>query len=343
MVQSSTMARSQLPRESHAFLVMRENQLAFQTVMRLKARHPRMTTAIVTLIGPSGSGKSHLARQLHREVLEEHSETAILRTSAAEFTGKFQRAARESQIREFQRAHREKIDLFIFEDLHELQTRPEAQQQLLAVLDDLLAAGGRVLFTSRLAPGEIKGLMRRLVNRCQGGILIDLKNPGDVARRKLIEHFATSLNFVLPEPTVAVLAKRGPAAPSELLNLLTRLRQQRTKGPITPDDLASVLAAGGAPASIHEITKRVSRHYGARLTDLRSPNRQASLVTARHVAMYLSRELTREHFAVIGEYFGGRNHASVMYACQRIAELKDTDLVLRSDLEKLTNELRTSG
>lgn len=336
MVHIGTMARSTLPREPHAFLVVRENQLAYQTVMRLKARHPRMTTPIVTLIGPAGSGKSHLARQLHREVLDEHSATSILRTSAAEFTGKFQRAARESQIREFQKAHREKIDLLIFDDLHELQTRPEVQQQLVAMLDDLLAAGGRVLFTARQSPGEVKGLNRRLVNRCQGGILVDLQVPGDSSRRKLIEHFAGSLSFVLPEPTVAVLAKRGPSTPGELLEIVGRLRQVRTKGPISPDDLASFLATTTSALTLNEIAKRVARHYGLKLTDLRSASRLSSLVTARHVAMYLAREIGQSHFATIGDYFGGRNHASVMYACQRVEKLKDSDPALSSDLDQLT-------
>ena len=340
MVQSSTMTRSSLPRESHAFLVVRENQLAFQTVMRLKSRHPRMTSPVVTLIGPPGSGKSHLARQLHRDVVDEHSDTSILRTSAAEFTGKFQRAALESQIREFQRAHREKIDLLIFEDLQELQTRPEVQQQLLAMVDDLLGSGGRVLFTARRSPGEVKGLSRRLVNRCQGGILIDLQLPGEASRRKLIEHFASSLNFVLPGPTIAVLANRGPTIPADLLAFVGRLRQHRSKGPITPDDLAVFLVAASAPPTVHEIAKRVSRHFGVTLTDLKSSSRQASLVTARHVAMYLARDLAQTHFAAIGEYFGGRNHASVMYACQRVEEHKDSDPVLRMDLEKLLAEMR---
>lgn len=339
MVPISTMARSPLPREPHAFLVVREYQLAYQTVMRLKARQPRMTSPIITLIGPRGSGKSHLARQLHREVVEEHSATNILRTSAAEFTGKFQRAARESQIREFQKIHRGKIDLLIFDDLPELQTRPEVQQQLLAMLDDLLAAGSRVLFTSRQSPGEVKGLSRRLVNRCQGGILVDLPAPGDASRRKMIEHFSSSLNFVLPEPTVAVLAKRGPSSPGELLETVSRLRQVRTKGPISPDDLTSFLAATLPPLTLNEIAKRVARHYGVKLTDLRSASRQASLVTARHVAMFLAREIGQSHFATIGEYFGGRNHASVMYACQRVESLKDTDAALCSDLEQLTSEL----
>lgn len=341
MVQTGTMARSTLPREPHAFLVVRENQLAYQTVMRLKARHPRMTSSVVTLIGPAGSGKSHLARQLHREVLDEHSDTSILRTSAAEFTGKFQRAARESQIREFQKAHREKIDLLIFDDLHELQTRPEVQQQLVAMLDDLLAAGGRVMFTARQSPGEVKGLSRRLVNRCQGGILVDLQVPGDSSRRKLIEHFAGSLSFVLPEPTVAVLAKRGPSAPGELLEIVGRLRQVRTKGPISPDDLASFLATTTSTLTLtlNEIAKRVARHYGLKLTDLRSASRLSSLVTARHVAMYLAREIGQSHFATIGDYFGGRNHASVMYACQRVEKLKDSDPALSSDLDQLTTAM----
>jgi len=338
VVQPSAIARTQIPREAHPFLVFRENQLAFQTVMRLKSRHPRMTSPIVTLIGGRGTGKSHLARQLHREVIEEQTATQILRTSAAEFTGQFQKAARMSQIRDFQRAHRENVDLLIFDDLQELQTRPEVQQQLVAMLDDVLAAGGRVLFTSRRSPGEVRGLNRRLVNRCQGGLLIDLGVAGETSRRKLVEHLATSNQFILPEATAIEIARRGPQSPADLLALVLRLRQSRTTGPISPADLDKYLAAVQAPLSMNEIAKRVARHFGVKLTDLRSANRQASLVTARHVAMYLTRQLAKSQFSAIGEYFGGRNHASVMYACQRVTELRGSDAALGSDLDHLVSQ-----
>ena len=338
MVQPSAMARTQIPRETHPFLVFRENQLAFNTVMRLKSRLPRISSPIITLIGGRGTGKSHLARQLHREVLEEQTATQVLRTSAAEFTGQFQRAARMSQIRDFQRTHREKVDLLIFDDLQELQTRPEVQLQLVAMLDDILVGGGRVLFTSRRSAGEVRGLNRRLVNRCQGGLLIDLGLPGESSRRKLVEHFATSNQFILPEATVTEIARRGPSTPADLLALVLRLRQSRTTGPISPADLDKYLAAVQAPLSMNEIAKRVARHFGVKLTDLRSANRQASLVTARHVAMYLTRQLAKSQFSAIGEYFGGRNHASVMYACQRVTELRGSDAALGSDLDHLVSQ-----
>lgn len=338
VVQSGSTLRSPLPRESHPFLVVRENQLAYQTAMRLKARHPRMTSPIVTLIGPRGSGKSHLARQLCREVYEEHSATSVLRTSAAEFTGKFQRAARESQIRSFQKQHRENVDLLIFEDLQELQTRPEVQQQLLAMLEDIVSAGARVLLTSRTSPGEIKGFLRRLTNRCQGGILVELPNPGEASRRKLIEHFAGALNLVLPESTLKSLAQRGSTTPGDLMEAVRRLRSAPPKVLMSPDEL-DVIEPPRANFTVHEIARRVARHFGIRLLDLKSASRQSSLVTARHLAMYLSREMSHSHFAEIGEYFGGRNHASVMYACQRIEELKDSNLALRADLESLRSEI----
>lgn len=338
MVQPSASARTHLPRESHPYLVFRENQMAYQTVMRLKGRIPRLTSAIVTLIGGRGTGKSHLARQLHRDVLDEQTATTVLRTSAAEFTSLFQRASRLSRVREFQQTHRENIDLLIFEDLHELKTRPEVQQQLVAVLDDVLAAGGRILLTSRQTPGEIRGLNRRLVNRCQGGLLIDHGLPGETSRRKLIEHLATSLHLILAEETVSDLARRSPSRPADILTVLLRLRQSRSAGPIAPVDLDKHIEAVQAPLSMNEIAKRVARHFGVKLTDLRSSNRQATLVSARHVAMYLSRHLAKSHFSAIGEYFGGRNHASVMYACQRVNELRDANAPLGSEVEHLWSQ-----
>ncbi len=172
-----------------------------------------------------------------------------------------------------------------------------------------------MLFTARQSPGEVKGLSRRLVSRCQGGILVDLQVPGDSSRRKLIEHFAGSLSLFLPDPTVAVLAKRGPSTPGELLEIVGRLRQVRTKGPISPDDLASFLATTATSLSLNEIAKRVARHYGLK------PHRPAVGSRCRRwsqPAMWpcnLAREIGQSHFATIGDYFGGRK------SCQRDVRL----------------------
>jgi chromosomal replication initiator protein len=122
------------------------------------------------------------------------------------------------------------------------------------------------------------------------------------------------------------------------LALVLRFRQSRTSGPISPADLDKYLAAVQAPLSMNEIARRVARHFGVKLTDLRSANRQASLVTARHVAMYLARQLAKSQFSAIGDYFGGRNHASVMYACQRVTVLRGSDAALGSDLDHLVSQ-----
>ncbi len=343
MVQTIAPSRDvPLPREGHSYLVYREASWASQTVMRLKSRHLRMTSAIITLIGPQGSGKSHLARQLHREVVEERTATQILRTSAAQFTGELQQASRDSRLREFQQQHRERVDLLIFEDLHELGTRPETQLQLVAMLDDILAAGGRILITSRKTPGEVRGLSRRLINRCQGGLLQELVSPGETSRRKLVEHFAAAQNLVLSEEVTQLIARKGPSVPGELLALILKLRQSKAPGPVTIESAERWLASDGHTVTLSEVARKVARHYRIKLTDLRSANRQASLVAARHVAMFLARELAQSQFAEIGKYFGGRNHASVIYACQRIQALRTHDPALQLDVEQLATEIRVA-
>lgn len=340
MVQPSSPSRNTtLPRETHPFLVYREASWIYQSVMRLKARQPRMTSPLITLIGPQGCGKSHIARQLQREVQEERTATQIVRTSAAQFTGELQRASRLSRLRDFQQQHRERVDLLIFEDLHELGTRPETTQQLVAMLDDVLAAGGRVLLTTRTTPGEIRGLSRRLVNRCQGGVLLEMVPPGESSKRKLLNHFAEAQNLVISEEVVQLLARKGPSVPGDLLALIIKIRQARTPSPISPESVERWLASEGHPVTLGEVARKVARHYRVKLADLRSANRQASLVAARHVAMFLARELAQTQFAEIGKYFGGRNHASVIYACQRVEELRTNDPALHLDVEQLSTEI----
>src|SRR5690606_5540895 len=151
-----------------ALVLVPENRFAHAAAIRL-LDPSNGAVPIVTVYGVSGVGKTQLARQIARQAAIERPDVRLLHLTAAEFSIELAKASQSGMLEEFQAAYRRQ-NLLICEDIQALQKRPESQRQLLAIVDEIVAAGGRVLLTCNLPPGELKGLCPKLVNRCHGGV-----------------------------------------------------------------------------------------------------------------------------------------------------------------------------
>jgi chromosomal replication initiator protein len=235
------------------------------------------------------------------------------------------------------------VRLLVCEDVQILGPRRETQQQLLAAIDEVLDGGGLVLLTSTRMPGEIEGLSRKLVNRMHGGICANLDPPGEESRRRLIEHFLTVEPVRLSPQEIETVARRYPVSPRELLGLLAQLSlETRARGHNGKQrNLEEILAdlSIDSPLRMSRIAKVTARTFGVRVSDLKGPRRSQTITLARQTAMYLARELGRQHYAVIGEYFNRRNHSTVIHACRKIETLLDEDPRLAHDVETIREEL----
>jgi chromosomal replication initiator protein len=329
-------------RELHSFLVLPENQMAQTAVRQLLGKPREEAFPIVTVFGPAETGKSRLGRELARQFSKTHSDIKVLQVTADEFTRQLHEASTTHRVRAFQRRYRDEPLLLVFEDLHDLEGRRESQLQLLAILDDQQSQGGRVLMTSRRSPGESPNLSPRIVNRLHGGICVEVEPLDIPSRQALASHVATELGIPLPDSLTSLIAKEGLAAPGAILRLVTSLRTSAQERKTSIDAKLIRELIGGSrtsPKSISDITKAVAREFSSKVADLRSPGRSQSLVIPRHVAMYLSRDLLRAEFAVIGEYFSGRNHATVMHACDKVRDQIEKDADFRTQVARIRESL----
>lgn len=342
------MPRLSTPRRSATldappFLVLGENQFAYAAVTSLT--EATRACPIVTVHGPPGSGKSHLATHLVQVVGRQHPAAAISHVLAGEFAAEWAEAVRTRSIRQFEEMYAG-LRLLVCEDLQDLRNRTGAQEALISLVDDISSRGSRVLLTAAAPPGEISGLSPRLVNRCHGGVCVRIELPGRTSRLKLLRHFAALQQVPIPLDVLEQLSAYEPGSPRELRGALTQLVQHssQTKQPVSLATAKGLQETDPAQSArpVAEIAREVARQFGVALRTLRSTSRTSSAVVPRQAAMFLSRELTSAPYSAIGEYFAGRSHSTVVHACRRFEELLEHDSRLGAMAENVRRNLTRS-
>lgn len=326
------------------FVVLPENRFAYTAVTSLSEAPSRGRPRAVFLYGPSGVGKSHLARHAVRLVTRAEQSVRCRIELASEFAAQLADAAANEAIPEFQRAAR-KLDLFVLEDLHALEGRKETQQQLLSVIDELVATGCRFVWTCRKPPGELVNFLPKLVNRFHAGVTSLVRLPGPESRLTLLSEFVSSRQIFIPKELVEKIAEQLPYSPRELLATVTRLAReaQSRKRPLDSDTLRKFLRHEVPPptVSLADIARAVARQFGLSVSQLRARTRVQRLVLPRQCAMFLSRDITNKPLVEIGKFYGDRDHSTVVHACTRLRELVSDDPVTRSHLAQIRDALGT--
>lgn len=335
-----------LARDPHSFLVMEENRFAYAAAMQLRTGEASRPCRLVTITGPAGCGKSHLARQLAREARAENPHLVDVHVTAGEFSAEYAAAAQGNCIPEFQQSFR-RAHLLIVEDLQLLENRGATQQELLSSLDEVIAQGGRVLLTANQPIGELRQLPGKLVSRCHGGVCAEVVLPGNASRTTLLSHFATSLQLPVPEDVLRLLARQLPFSPRELHGAIINLRNVAT-GSRQRLDMDSALAvirelATSAGPSTSEIARIVSAEFCVPVALMRSPGRVQSTVIARQTAMYLARVHAGQSLSSIGDYFGGRNHATVLHACKQVTKQLEEDPEFSQRVQLILRQMKSNG
>ncbi len=320
------------------FLVLPENRFAYEAVSSIGAGTPRP----IFIYGPSGVGKSHLVRHGVHLFLSRQPDARVQHLTAGEFAAEFAEASTRRSIPLFQSAIRD-FDLFVLEDLHVLDRRAETQTQLLALCNDLKATGCQIVWTSRSAPGDLGGFLRKLVSRFRAGVLAHVRSPGRDSRTELLQYFASAQHLALSSDAALLLAEELAVSPRELWAVVAQLdaiaRQHRQ--PLNSDLVRKFLRHEVAPPKprLDDICRAVARQFGMSVSLLRSRKQSRGVVLPRQCAMLLARQLSGRSLEQIGHYFGGRDHSTVIHACRRVARLVPHEAELRLNLSQIEASL----
>lgn len=322
------------------FLVLPENRLAY-TVAATWGKSDA-ETGTVYLYGPSGIGKSHLVQLVLQLIKTDEPKLVLKQFTASTFAAELTEAIGQKSLRKFQKQYRD-ADVVVVEDLQAVERLPETQQQLLSLVDYWTAHGIRMLFTARKGPGELEGFPAKLINRFRAGVCAAMRPLSEESRQLVTARFAQDRGLVLPEEVIHSLAKGNSGSPRELAGLILRLDAygKQSKGKINQTLVKKFLQGDqqSLPITLSEIVRATGQHFGVPVSHIRSNRRLQACVVPRQCAMYLAREMTVVHLSKIGDYFSGRDHSTVVRACQRVESLLPDDPELRQHLAQIRKKL----
>lgn len=346
---AALLARSQSALASQEpFLVLQENHFAYTAAMRIV--EPMGSMAVhgprITLVyGPKGGGKSHLVRHVARETLKRLARGKLLLANAHEFCQWLLEAHDQKAVVEAHEKLRS-LEVLILDGFDELQDRADLQQQLLCVIDLMADAGGHVLIVSEKAPGELRGLSTRLVNRCHGGLCALLKWPGTDSRKLLALHFAHQKHLPMSEAAALELAENLAGSPAQLIIAIQQIELMARREHSTADlSLIKRYLQGELlvpTITIDQVALQVAEEFGVTIEALKSKSRHQSVVLPRHCAMLLARQMTAATLEEIGRFFGNRNHTTVSHGCAKLEELLPGAPTLRQVLQKIRGRFPAS-
>jgi chromosomal replication initiator protein len=319
------------------FIAGPENRLAAIAVRSVFEERAAQVSPLV-LYGPCGCGKSHLALGL-ADWWQRHFPTAgVLALTASEFAQQYADAVENDRVSAW-RTKLQALDLLVIDGLDPLVSKRGAQQELRSLLDALSDRQAIVVVTSRLLPQSIDGLAESLRSRLASGLAVPISVPAAATRQVILERYAEARGIVLSKRLIKTLADRLHAPAPALLGALLelQLRAQTDGKPLDSATASRYLARLDQQKvlPIRDIARATAKYFGLTLADLRSPSRRKAIVGARNTAVFLARRLTSHSFEQIGDYFGGRDHTTVLHGFRTTEKLVKTNAATRQAITEL--------
>ena len=302
----------------------------------------------IYLYGPNAVGKSVLAASIAARYGRAHQLTNIVICNGVDFARALTTAIDADDMDRFRSRFRE-CPLLVIDGLQDLLTKPAAQDELIQTLDQRESELTPTIITGLILPTAMRGLKPALASRCIGGLSLAIQFPGQEARKRILTLLSKSLDVRLSPEELNHFASRLTDAISvpELQGLLFKwLHQERIERTITTsavsvalDRLIDARAQAKIP-EIAEIAKHVAKETNVKVSDLRGTTRKSQIVRSRSLAMLLARQLTPLSYQQIGEYFGRRDHTTVIYACRKTESEIGSDLELSRTAEEVKRKLQ---
>lgn len=326
------------------YVVGTENaQLSFLFAKRQIAKLSELSP--IVLYGPSGSGKTSLAITLATQWSRITDQRPLVFTTGEAYGAGYVEAIDADDIEHFRNRHR-RCRLLVIDNLDVLSTKPAAQDELAANIDAMIENDRPVIVTCARLPATIRGIKAHLASRLTAGYALELSLPGAATRAKIISLLVTSIDPLLSIDDLAnLLAKLNEPFTVQHLQSVVMLASQQRKlyGSLDFTQLRehALSSFSREPLDINTIAKAVAKRFSMKLPELRSATRLARVVRARGLVILLSRRLTTSSLQSIGEYFGGRDHSTILHAYRKLEETLPSDPELSQALLELEHELTT--
>lgn len=297
------------------------------------------------IYGGVGLGKTHIMQAIGNKV-HQTSDLKVIYLTAETFTNEFIQALKDGSIPKFKNKYRNS-DVLLIDDIHFLQNKVETQEELFHTFNVLYDSFKQMVFTCDRPISEIKNLTDRLRSRFERGLTVDLSPPEYETRRAIIVKKLDLKNKKIDDDIIDLIAEnvvsnvRDLEAAIDKIIAYTEFIGKNITLDIARQQLRNAFSSTKqSNISIEKIQKIVADHYNLSFTDLKARKRTKNIAFARQIAMYISREITEFSTTEVGAEFGGRDHTTVMHACNKIEELVKTDMHLQTSINVLINAIK---
>jgi chromosomal replication initiator protein len=327
------------------FVEGKSNQLALAAARQV-AENPGDSYNPLFLYGGVGLGKTHLMHAVGNALKLQKPNAKVVYLHSERFVADMVKALQLNAISDFKRYYRS-VDALLIDDIQFFAKKDRSQEEFFHTFNALLEGGQQMILTCDRYPKEIDGLEERLKSRFGWGLTVAVEPPELETRVAILMKKATQARIDLPPDAAFFIAQRIRSNVRELEGALKRvIASAHFTGKdididLIKDSLKDLLALQDKQVSLDNIQRTVAEYYKIKVADLMSRRRSRSVARPRQVAMALAKELTNHSLPEIGDSFGGRDHTTVLHACRKIKELRETNSDIREDYKNLLRSLTT--
>ena len=328
-----------------SFVVGPSNRFAHAASMAV-AESPAKAYNPLFIYGPVGLGKTHLMQAIGQEILRRSPQTNVLYITSEKFTNQLINAIKTGTTIKFREKYRT-VDVLLIDDIHFIAGKEATMEEFFHTFNALYDAHKQIVVSSDKPPKVISNLEERLVSRFEWGLVTDIQAPDFETRTAILRSKAEREGLQIPDSVTSFIADKIKSNIRELEGALIRVvaysklvGKDEVDESIAQEVLKDMIVETEKKITVDLIQRKVAEYFEVRPSDMTAKRRSKSVVYPRHIAMYLSREMTGLSFPEIGEQFGGRDHTTILHAYGKIKRDIKKDQKSKSLVDKLSLEIK---
>ena len=300
------------------------------------------------IYGHTGLGKTHLMQAIGQELMERDGDLNVAFITSELFTNQLIESIAKKATQKFRAKYR-KVDVLLIDDIHFIAGKEATQEEFFHTFNELFDMHKQIVLSSDRGPKEIQDLEDRLVSRFEWGLVTDIQPPDFETRMAILQNKAAEENIALDPEVIRYIATCVTNNIRELEGALVtvlaygRLTKQTIDAPLVEQVLRDLVGSAKLkPITFEGVQRAVAEQFDLRISDLRGRSRQRQVAYPRQIAMHLCKKLVPSMtLNEIGEAFGGKDHTTVLYACQKISneiERSESTRQIVNRLDKIIRE-----
>ncbi len=326
------------------FVVGDSNNFAFAAARSVAEKYPAITYNPLVIYGPSGVGKTHLALAIVNQIKAAYPDKKLLYERSEQFTNDVIVGIQENRMVEVRERFRN-VDVLVLDDIHFIAGKNSVQEEFFNTFNFLQQSNKQIIVTCDRPISDVKTLEERIKSRLESGLICDMQQPDYETRVGIIRRTAKSFELDLKDDVVFFIAEQIKRNVRQIEGVIKKLHAMTTfdDAEVTRSLVVSVIRDikiddQPEPLSIEKIVEEVARTYSTTPELIMSKKQNAAISKARHISIYIVRELTHQSLETIGAYFG-KDHATIHYSVNKIEEMKKKNPHEREIIEDIMKNL----